>query len=654
MIRPSYAMKLAKTKLHSKRGMLVASIVVASLLFAALIAMVIVFTGAEKSATAFIKKAGNDRYLVKVSPHIPYDKVDFKQPLSLEDVRTIKAAEKQYYEALKDTYKSLGIEYSKEQEIPALKPAAYFSESMPEEQRVMINWDSPVIESLRGQRFDTYIKTADNKIDDLQRIGAQYDASGYFLVGKASMISPLPNLRLIQNNKEDFSASEQKGGSSVQGVYTHAVYNGSYQFTDQHILSRYLTITDSTGLKGIPVVISAQEAVSLFGEKVGIGKEPDDATDKRAWLEDIQKKLSGTTYQACYRNSAEQAMLDKIQRDYAEAKGNEGNKNYQKPSLIYDYPKEACGAIVLKEDTRTAIEKRADTKAEETEKKLGTYSAPTHKMLTFQIVGVKYAEPYTDYTKGIDEYIKNLLVSQDNAMAVDIPIQMYDSLPDAVKVGDIQKEYSARVLRYGMVDDDLATRVLEFPSVEKARAFLNAETCPDSEMNCNRRFLASPYGSNYLILDEISNLFNRIASIAFPAALGLAAAIIWFTISRIMAENRKETAIYRAMGAKRRDVTGIYLVYVLLVALQVAVASAVLGIATAFAVDYFYGKALTDTAVAVFGIVDNAPTFSLFNLESPLLLVIVGLIFAICMIASIQPLIRNVRRSPIRDMREDS
>ena len=120
-----------------------------------------------------------------------------------------------------------------------------------------------------------------------------------------------------------------------------------------------------------------------------------------------------------------------------------------------------------------------------------------------------------------------------------------------------------------------------------------------------------------------------------------------------MIENRKETAVYRAMGAKRRDVTTVYIIYILLVALQIALVSLVLGIVAAFAVDYFYGKPLTDVAVTAFGIVDDAPTFSLFNLESPLLLGIVGSIFAISIIASIQPLIRNVMRSPIRDMRDD-
>ena len=120
-----------------------------------------------------------------------------------------------------------------------------------------------------------------------------------------------------------------------------------------------------------------------------------------------------------------------------------------------------------------------------------------------------------------------------------------------------------------------------------------------------------------------------------------------------MAENRKETAIYRAMGAKRRDVAGIYVAYILLVALQVVLVSLVLGVAAAFAVHYLYGQTLTDTAATAFGIIDDAPSFSLFNLESPLLLLIVGLIFIISIIASVQPLIRNTMRPPIRDIRDE-
>jgi hypothetical protein len=67
---------------------------VASLLFAALIATIIIFTGTEKSAEIFIKKAGNDRYLIKVSPNIPNKALGITNSLSLNEIRELKAFEK--------------------------------------------------------------------------------------------------------------------------------------------------------------------------------------------------------------------------------------------------------------------------------------------------------------------------------------------------------------------------------------------------------------------------------------------------------------------------------------------------------------------------------------------------------------------------------
>lgn len=656
MIRPSYALKLARTKFRSKRSMLAASVIVASLLFAALIAMVIVFTGAEKSATEFIKKAGNDRYLVKTQPNIPYEELSFLLVPSLDEIREIKAYEKQYYQNLREKYKSLGLEYDELSEVSALEPFAFVEKTLPEEQRVRVNLSSPVIQSMNEQKFQEYTKTAKNKISDLKEVGEKYGAHGYSNVSRPSSLPTIPQLRFIQNNKEDFSTSEPKTGGDFgsYGYFTNAIYNGMYKFTDQKNLSRYVLSADTSNLKGIPVVVSAQEVASLFGEEVGIGKEPESASEKKAWLKDIQTKISGYTYQVCYRNSVEQTMLEKVQRDYADMKNNEGDEDYQKPSLIYDYPTEACGDIVVKEDTRTAAEQQAGTKAEEAQKKLGTYVSPTHSLLTFQIVGVRYAQPFLDYTKSVDEYVKSLLVSQDDTSYIDIPIQLYDTLPDSLKINDIQQqEGSGTVLLQALATEEFSSRILEFSTVKDARAFLDNETCPASETDCDKRFIATPYGSNYLILDEISKLFSKVATIAFPTALGLAAIIIWFTVSRIMAENRKETAVYRAMGAKRRDVIGIYSIYVMLVAFRIATLSIVLGIVAALAIDYFYGSALTDTAVAAFGIIDDAPRFSLFSLESPLLLAIIGSLFIISLIASIQPLIRNTMRSPINDIRDE-
>ena len=656
MIRLSYALKLAGTKLRSKRGMLTASILISSLLFAGLIAIVIVFNGAERSATEFVKKAGNDRYLVKTTPYIPYEKVALMNPLSVESVRDIKAQEKKYYSELKDKYKSLNIPYDASLEISALTPSAFYSdESTPEEARVMINWQSPVIQAINAQKFDLYSSTADNKLSNLKEIGVKYGADGYYKADASSQLAGIPSLRLIQDGKEDFSVKEPKtGDSTVYGYYTNAVHNSSYGFTDQKLLSRFLFSTDLTSLKGIPVVVSAQEAASLFGEELGIGSEPDQADEKKIWLESVQSKLKNYTYQVCNRNSTELELLDKIQRDYAEIKGNEGNKEYVKPTLLYNYPTDVCGPITVQSDTRSADEKKAGNSEIENQKKLGTYIAPEHKLLTFQIVGIQYAQLQADYSKGVDEYINNLLAPQeDYSSSLDIPIQMYDALPASLKFDDISSQYNSRTTQDFGATEDFTPRVLEFPTVDAARSFLANETCSTAEQACSKKFLASPYGSNYLILDEIGKLFNKVASIAFPAVLALAGIIIWLTVTRIMAENRKETSVYRAMGAKRRDVASVYIIYILQVASLIAVVSFALGIAGAFTFDYIYGNKLSDSAATAFGIISNAPDFSLFNIKSPLLLPILVSIYLISLLASIQPLIRNTLRSPVRDMREE-
>lgn len=651
MIRPSYALKLARTKLRSKRGVLIASIIVASLLFATLITSIIIFTSSEKSATEFIEEAGNDRYLVHVSPYIPHEEVSYSNPPSLEDIREIKDFEKRYYSDLRDKHEQLGLQYKEENEIATLLPASWLSETLPDEQRVTVNLASPVVQAMNAQKFTEYAKTAKNKFLNLKEVGDKYEAEGYYIVDRSSQLPSIPGLRLIQDGEEDFGSFDQKSSDmTTYGYYINAIYNGGYSFTDQRLLDRYILPTNNKSLKGIPVVVSAQEAASLFGDKFGIDTEPEAANEKIAWLKDVQDELNGHTYQACYRNSAEQALLEKIQRDYAEMNSNQNTQGYQKPSLIYDYPHGLCEGVVVKEDTRTLAEKQSDADTIATQKLLGTYTAPESRLLTFQIVGIKYAQPYTDHTEGVSQYIKSLLSTQNPSMALDIPLQMYEKLPDELKIGETEPAYSVSPDR---TSDDLASRVLEFASVDQARAFMENETCPQSNTNCDKKFLASPYGSNYLILDEIGKLFGRIAAVAFPVVLGLAAVIIWFTISRIMSENRKETAVYRAMGARRRDVTIIYIIYSLLVASYIAIVSLGVGVLAAWLVDYFYGSHLSNIAVTAFGIIDEAPKFSIFRLDSPLIALTILSIFVVSIIASIQPLIRNVRRNPVYDMRDE-
>ena len=56
---------------------------------------------------------------------------------------------------------------------------------------------------------------------------------------------------------------------------------------------------------------------------------------------------------------------------------------------------------------------------------------------------------------------------------------------------------------------------------------------------------------------------------------------------------------------------------------------------------------------AAFGIIDRAPAVHLFSLSSPLLLAVAAAIITVSLVASVQPLVRNTMRNPIRDIRDE-
>ncbi|HEU5122402.1 MAG TPA: FtsX-like permease family protein, partial [Candidatus Saccharimonadales bacterium] len=303
---------------------------------------------------------------------------------------------------------------------------------------------------------------------------------------------------------------------------------------------------------------------------------------------------------------------------------------------------------------RTSAEKQAEAMRIENEKKLGTYIEPAHRTVSYQIVGIMNAEPHSEYGTDVQSFLKNLLSAQDISSTAYVPRQMYDALPDSLKLPVDPANETARSRAAQIIEKaGLGNHVVAFSTIDQARSFINTETCPSSSTECEKLFTSDTYGSNYLILGDIGSLFRKLLVYALPVVLALAALIIWFTIARVMAENRKETAVYRAMGAKRSDIVVVYLIYSMIIALRIALFAMILGVAAAFMIDYFYGSQLTNIAVSSFGIMSDTMKFSLFDLSSPLHLAIIATIFIVSFIAILQPLIRNVTRPPIEDMRSE-
>lgn len=128
--------------------------------------------------------------------------------------------------------------------------------------------------------------------------------------------------------------------------------------------------------------------------------------------------------------------------------------------------------------------------------------------------------------------------------------------------------------------------------------------------------------------------------------------IIWVVVARVIAESRKESAIYRAMGAKRSDIVKIYMTYVMMLALRIALIALAVGVMVAKLIDVFYGAELTGLVQSILGVASEDIRVSLFEI-SPLVGLVVLAIFVICLLAAVVPIIGNTLRQPIRDMKEE-
>lgn len=149
-------------------------------------------------------------------------------------------------------------------------------------------------------------------------------------------------------------------------------------------------------------------------------------------------------------------------------------------------------------------------------------------------------------------------------------------------------------------------------------------------------------------------MFSKLMGYTLPSVVVLAGLIVWFMMSRVMTDNRKETAVYRAMGARRADIAAIYLVYTLIVGLFIAASALLFGVLAAYIIEITYGQQLGDIASIAFGLSGTGKNFfTLFDLTSVWIAYVCAGIIMICLVAVLQPLARNVLRPPIRDMRND-
>lgn len=657
MIRVSQAIKLAHAKTKSHRILMWLSIIIASLLFAVAVAATTIFNGGLDSLNQFVHESEGDKYRLTVTPVTPVFNQYFAN-LDLSKIQEMRQFETNYNTTRTAEYQKQGLKYVVDPSQSILMPDSYPNDTTPKELRYRLNTASPIANAFLLHKQQQWMDAATNKTNNLMQLARQNGVSRIYdnTIAGGPWIMPSSNTTVIVDGKENF----QSNGNNTSN---NSINNSLYLAVNDNLIKRNIDVDSDQKLNGIPVVLSASSFAETFGGSLNISpKRPAKIADQSKWLKDIKDKAVGYTYQVCYRNNVEKEMLNKIQQDYVVINSHSNDKNYPAPSLQYNYPTTPCGDITIKSDARTSQEKSAQAASNEQKQREGIAIKPYHELITFQIVGV-FDTQYSDKSSSSLATLLGAALQANTYTATDValvPNQLYNKMNEQFRPKHLTDDERNSAITFFIDSPDFRPLTLEFVDSDSLTKFAQKYTCQTGDLisnygndDCNKPYRSVVYGINSIAINSAVKHGRQILLLALAVIVLLSLIVIWFTIARMIGSSRHETAIYRAIGAKRRDITAIYILYAIGLSFRIAVISTTLGLIIAFIMNNQFQAEATSILASVFGLVDAKISVNLFQPDISALIIIVAMSIITSLVASIQPIITNVLRPPIRDIREE-
>ena len=634
MLRILDASKLALTKLRTRRIRLAVTIIVAGLLFGVVVFGLTVLRASMTSIGRFSRDTMSTRYLLAYSNHNKdQSELFYNTPQDAKD--RILALHKQHIADKKAAAKALGVEYDeKSEEEPIMK--------INQDDSGSLNRNSWAVKTFLRQYTDEKNPLKPERIDAAaKRFGSSVTYRIQNVGGRDG------SLDVMIGGREDFQRNKEAVPEQLNEFVSAAGYQ---EILDESLLNYYfLPHRAHAASNEIPVFISYNDAAVLLGKKpLPTTAQPQQHIER---IRELRNEAGNITIQVCYRNNASSHLIQQALDQQRTAANKSKNEFDVKPSIEYALPAaDSCGGAIVKKDNRSASEKMADEKLQKFNQQFSTENiTPQQAKLTYRVVGLL---PDTAYGDDLKSKLAGALNANMPSRWI-IPKQTFEAgaaktyLPNILTTE--RQELSA-----GLSD----TTIYEFIDAEHARAFYHAtmcnvqpkdkDLCVDGVSNFTR-----PFGSNSLVIEELQQQLTPILWYSLLGVIGVAAFILMLTISRTVADSRKESAIFRALGATRLDIAQIYVMYTLLLAGLIALFAIVAGLIGAGVIDVLYSADFSTAARYIIMPRDLNTTFQLFTFD-PLIIALAAVsIVAAALIGSILPLVRNTRRNPMKDMRDE-
>lgn len=427
--------------------------------------------------------------------------------------------------------------------------------------------------------------------------------------------------------------------------------NPSLFVLNQTVTQPFITEKAFDPAKGeLPVILPYGAAEKLLGfkplERTATQKE------KLARLVEVRTRVGEITASFCYRNNASRQLLSTALAQRREAEQGKADGTYVVPLVQYAVPSvDLCGEVAITKDARTTAEKQQDANRIAFEKETNTYIGdPYQKKLIVRGVGITGSTP-SGQSASMADMVQGLLGSWLGYDSWTIPEQMLGQLP----ASDRPAQVFANAPEDSM-DNPYSvwlgkTYLVDFGDRTQARTLLE-KTGMLGGMPTGKVY-AMPFGSGTLLTDEAKNWVGQILFWALVVVGAIAVIILGSVIGRTISDGRRESAIFRAIGAKRSDIMSIYSAYAILLSLRVVMFALLLGGVLALGVELFMWQEATLGARIAYASSDTAKEFHLLGVRTWYLPIVMGVIVVVGILASLLPIARNAQRNPIKDMRDE-
>lgn len=605
MLKVRDALVLAWTKLAAHKLWTGLFIGLEIILLAAVLLLFAGTHGFETSLAAFNSEGLNGRYLVTATNVRA-------NPSLVEDPATWDLAEELYQTAIAERTQlaeEYSVTYSPDAEIA---PTEYVDGERE------ANLASPYLTEAIDQRMQGYLEAG---LPELESILQNYPHEQIYRVLSINANGQVTNLVDGQEDLDAYSLSSAEG--QEQRLFT------GLNIVDATLYQDYLFDDLTVDPEAIPVVVSAEQAAALLG----LGGAPGDSAAKIAYLQDLRSQAAGFVVEACYRNGASIQQLYQAEQILSELDRNANSEFFTRPSLIYALPTTACGPTTVAEDTRSAEEIAQAERQTAYQQALGEYVEPREQLVKYQIVGVI---PTSDLALNGNDIVS--MVQSLGGVSLTTPLLAEDYFTaHRAEISQIYSSIDANLDYLGFSEHF----IVEFADADTARAFIENESCqPQGSLNngCatpEHLFYLTASSNNSLLVEDLSRNLQQILLVTTVVLLVVTIVLMALMVVRSIASDRKEIAIFRAIGFTRGWILQIYLTYALIMALMIVAGAVVVALVVGLAFNPWLSGALTEFLSATFSTTNAELAANVFTPQPLVWLALCGGVIGVSLVSGL-------------------